>query len=158
MQICCLVLAPSFIAGSIYLTLKHLVMYCGPQYSRLKPRLYPWIFVGCDFGSIVLQAIGGGVAASAGDSNDPKLLDAGNGLIVAGISFQVATMAVCGVLAADFFIRFLKSKPSLSSQEKPDKTAYEAELSDVKKHRNFKLFCFAIIFAYITVLIRSIYR
>ena len=87
LQICCLVLAPSFIAGAIYLTVKHLVLYCGPQYSRLKPRLYPWVFVGCDLGSIVLQAVGGGLAASAGKKSSLKLLNAGNGLIVAGISF-----------------------------------------------------------------------
>jgi hypothetical protein len=45
-QICCLVLAPSFLAAGIYVTLKHLVIYCGPENSRLKPRLYPWIFIG----------------------------------------------------------------------------------------------------------------
>ncbi len=158
MQICCIVLAPSFVAGSIYLTLKHLVGYCGPQYSKLKPHLYPWTFVGCDLGSIILQAIGGGVAASAGSSGDPKLLDAGNGLIVAGISFQVATMVVCGVLAADFFLRFLKTKPGSTAQEKPDKTPYEKDLHDGKKPTKFRIFCIAIVFAYVTVLIRCIYR
>ena len=158
MQICCLVLAPSFIAGAIYLTMKHLVIYCGPQYSRLKPRLYPWVFVGSDLGSIVLQAIGGGVAASAGNSANPKLLDAGNGLIVAGIVFQVVTMVVCGTLATDFFIRFLKTKPNSISQEKPNKTPYEKDLGEGKKHRNFKMFCGAIMLAYVTVLIRCIYR
>lgn len=158
MQICCLVLAPSFVAGAIYLTMKHLVIYCGPQYSRLKPRLYPWIFVGCDLGSIVLQAIGGGVAASAGKSADRTLLHAGNALIVAGISFQVATMTVCGILGADFFFRFFRTKPSSITEEKPDKTPYERDLSEPKKHRNFKLFCAAIALAYVTVLIRCIYR
>ena len=86
-QICCLVLAPSFLAAGIYVTLKHLVIYCGPENSRLKPRLYPWVFIGCDFGSIVLQAIGGGVASAAGDhGSKPGLLKSGNGLIVAGVS------------------------------------------------------------------------
>jgi hypothetical protein len=37
-QICCLVLAPSFLAAGIYLCLKHMVLYCGPEYSRLKAR------------------------------------------------------------------------------------------------------------------------
>jgi hypothetical protein len=93
-QICCLVLAPSFLAAGIYVTLKHLVIYCGPEHSRLKPRLYPWIFIGCDFGSIVLQAIGGGTAAAAGNRGaNKKLLDAGDALIVAGIAFQVATVS-----------------------------------------------------------------
>ena len=68
MQICCLVLGPSFVAAAIYLTLKHFVLYCGPEHSWLKARLYPWVFVGCDFASIVMQAIGGGVAAGGGSS------------------------------------------------------------------------------------------
>lgn len=46
MQICCLVLAPSFLAAGIYLTLKHVVLYCGPEHSWLKASLYPWIFIG----------------------------------------------------------------------------------------------------------------
>ena len=54
-QICCLVLAPSFLAAGIYVTLKHVVMYCGAENSRLKPRLIPWIFIGLDFGSIVCE-------------------------------------------------------------------------------------------------------
>lgn len=52
---------------------------------------------GSDLGSIILQAIGGGVAAAAGDRGDERdqaLLDAGNGLIIAGIGFQIATMVV----------------------------------------------------------------
>lgn len=80
-------LAPSFLAAGVYLTLKHMVLYCGPEHSKLKARLYAWVFIGCDFGSIVLQALGGGIAAAAGDrDSDPSLLDAGNGLTVARIA------------------------------------------------------------------------
>ncbi|ETI22850.1 hypothetical protein G647_06927 [Cladophialophora carrionii CBS 160.54] len=156
-QICCLVLAPSFLAAGIYVTLKHLVIYCGAENSRLKPRLYPWIFIGCDFGSIVLQAIGGGIAASAGDHNaDPKLLDAGNGLIVAGIAFQVATMSVCGLLILDYYIRFQRAKKTKSRAHAGSE--YEKRSAVPNEARNFRLFCFAIGMAYTTILIRCIYR
>lgn len=158
-QICCLVLAPSFLAAGIYLTLKHMVLYCGPEHSRLKPRLYPWIFIGCDFGSIVLQALGGGVAASAGDrASNPKLLKVGNGLIVAGIATQVATMAVCALLMIDFFIRFHKVKKGSSSSATTESSEWEKNRSDVKVRRNFRIFCFAIALAFTTTLIRCIYR
>jgi hypothetical protein len=109
LQICCLVLGPSFVAAAIYLTLKHFVLYCGPQHSLLKPRLYPWIFIGCDFGSIVLQACGGGMAAAGGTTNK-KLIDGGNNLIVAGIAFQVVTMAVCGALVLVYIFRYRKAR------------------------------------------------
>jgi hypothetical protein len=156
-QICCLVLAPSFLAAGIYVTLKHLVIYCGPENSRLKPRLYPWVFIGCDFGSICLQAIGGGVASAATDhSTNRKLLDAGNGLIVAGIAFQVATMGVCGLLILDYYIRFQRAKKA-KSQAHID-SEYEKRSTVPHEARNFRLFCFAIAGAYFTILIRCIYR
>ena len=157
-QICCLVLAPSFNAAAIYLTLKHMVLYCGPEHSRLKARLYPWIFIGCDFGSIVLQAIGGGTAAAAGDKgSSPKLLDAGNGLIVAGIAFQVATMAVCGLFMADYFRRFHRARKASSSNGDYG-SEWEKNRSDPKARRNFRIFCYSIAISFVAILIRCIYR
>jgi hypothetical protein len=156
-QICCLVLAPSFLAAGIYVTLKHLVIYCGPEHSRLKPRLIPWIFIGCDFGSIVLQAIGGGTAAAAGNhGQNKKLLDAGDALIVAGIAFQVATMAVCGVFMLDYFIRFQRAKKAKSAAHL--ESEYEKNTADPKTSRNFRIFCFAIGLAFLTIFIRCVYR
>ncbi|OBT70174.1 hypothetical protein VE03_00331 [Pseudogymnoascus sp. 23342-1-I1] len=151
MQICCIILGPSFLAACVYLTMKHLVLHFGPEHSLLKPRLYPWIFVGCDLGSIVLQAIGGGVAASAGDTGNKKLLDAGNGLIVAGISFQVATMAVCGLLVAAYIFRYKKaSRAGTLTTEKNDYNPGEK--------RKLRIFCVAIAVSYITILTRCVYR
>lgn len=43
MQVCCLILAPSFLAAGIYLTIKHLVIHLGQESSRLAPRWYTWI-------------------------------------------------------------------------------------------------------------------
>ena len=166
-QICCLVLAPSFLAAAVYVTLKHVVLYCGPEHSRLKPRLYPWVFIGMDFGSIVLQAIGGGVA-SAADSNTKdgaKLAHAGDGLIVAGIAFQVFTMAVCALLMADYFRSFLRAKKALRSSRAMDGvpgsewgSEWEKNRSDPKVKKNFRLFCIAIAFAFVAIWIRCIYR
>ncbi|KAF2032118.1 RTA1-domain-containing protein [Setomelanomma holmii] len=156
LQICALVLGPSFVAAAIYLTLKHFVLYCGPQYSLLKPRLYPWAFVGCDFGSMVLQGIGGGMAA-AGGTNNKKLIDAGNQMIVAGIAFQVVTMAVCGLLVLVYIIRYKKGASKRNSID--EKSAYHHD-RDNGAHPLWKIktFGFVVALAYITVLIRCIYR
>ena len=156
LQICCLVLGPSFVAAAIYLTLKHFVLYCGPQHSLIKARLYPWIFIGCDFGSIVLQACGGGMAAAGGTTNK-SLIDGGNKLIVAGIAFQVVTMAVCGILVLVYIFRYRNA----SKQNKPigEKSAYETDKeTGAAGLRRVKLFGWLIFLAYITVLIRCIYR
>jgi hypothetical protein len=157
-QICCLVLAPSFVAAAIYLTLKHVVLYYGPEYSRLKPRLYPWVFIGADFGSIVLQAIGGGVASSAGDTDSPKLLKAGDDLIVAGIAFQVATMALCGLLVFDYFLRFQKARRMSGSQSQLEKEVEPPRELPVQTAVQQKVFIGAVVLAYFGVLIRCIYR
>ena len=157
MQICCLVLAPSFLAACIYLTLKHLVLFFGPEHSVIRPRLYPWIFVGCDIGSMALQGIGGGVAASA--STKPQLLDVGNGLIIAGIAFQVATMSVCGLLVCLYIWRFKKAKKAGASvSSTAEKSQYHSVSTDPKERKKLMIFCTAIALAYFAILIRCIYR
>jgi hypothetical protein len=156
LQICALVLGPSFIAAAIYLTLKHFVLYCGPQYSVIKARLYPWIFVGCDFGSMVLQGIGGGMAAAGGTKNK-KLIDGGNSMIVAGIAFQVATMAVCGLLVLIYIIRYKKGTSGRNAVG--EKSAYhlDKESTSVSLWK-VRVFGGMVCLAYLTVLIRCIYR
>ena len=104
-----------------------------------------------------VQALGGGIAASAGDHvANPKLLHAGNGLIVAGIAFQVATMAVCGLFMIDFFIRFKRAKKANSQGTM--QSEYEKHQNVPKEARNFRMFCYAIGVAFITIWIRCIYR
>ena len=151
LQIVCLVLAPTFVAAGVYLTLKHIILNLGPQHSILKPRLFTWIFIGCDIGSLILQAAGGGVAAAAGN-DDMAMLKAGDDIIVAGIAFQVATMAVFGVFALIFFVRVFKRGDGFTGEKNLDTGAS----SIVPKWMPFLVG--GEIFAYFTVLIRSIYR
>ncbi|KAJ5104036.1 hypothetical protein N7532_004565 [Penicillium argentinense] len=146
LQIFCLILAPTFIAAGIYLTLKHIIVYIGPEYSRLNPKLFTWIFIGCDVGSIILQAAGGGVANAAGTDQD--MINAGNNIIIAGIAFQVATMSICGILALDFFIASRKHWRGGSPRE---------DMTEKRGKRMWWGFS-AEVAAYTTVLIRCIYR
>ncbi|CZS96125.1 related to phospholipid-translocating ATPase [Rhynchosporium agropyri] len=97
LQIVALILGPSFIAAGIDLTLKHIVIYFGAQYSLIKPALYTWGFIGLDIFSILLQAAGGGLAASG--ESDRKLLDIGNTVILVGIALQVFQLVVFGIVS-----------------------------------------------------------
>lgn len=148
LQIVLLILGPVFIAAGVYLTLKHVMLYMGPEHSRLKPKLFTWIFIGCDILSLILQAVGGGVAASAGRTNQ-NLLDVGNGIIIAGIVFQVATMSSCGILAIEFFVNFMRR-----GRDTLDEKEYENGGSRTK----LKVVIGSLVSAYTTVLIRCIYR
>jgi hypothetical protein len=86
-QIVLLIFAPSFLAAGIYLTLKHIVIQFGSEWSRLRPAWYTYIFIGCDITSLAMQSAGGALAATA-DPGD-SLQDVGTNLMIAGIIFQV---------------------------------------------------------------------
>ncbi|KAL4782633.1 RTA1 like protein-domain-containing protein [Aspergillus varians] len=151
-QITCLILGPSFIAAGIYWSLKHIVLFLGADKSRLRPGLYPWIFIGCDAGSIVLQAVGGGLAAAGDD--DEGLVNAGNNIMVAGIAFQVVTMGICGLLGVDLVYRVWRRRGH-GGGEGDGEGREKHSLAD---GRRFYLFCAAEVWAYVTVLVRCIYR
>jgi RTA1 like protein len=60
----CLTLGPVFMAAAIYLCLGRIVIVYGEEISRIRARTYTVIFMGCDILSLVVQAVGGGMAAS----------------------------------------------------------------------------------------------
>ena len=134
----------AFLAAGIYLTLKHMVIALGREYSRLRPKYYTWFFICCDFFSLVLQGIGGGLAATA---NTDTVLNAGSNLMLSGIVIQVFTLAAFGVLVADYFRHVLASRSQLS----PD-------AQSLLNSRRFHLFLGSIVVAYTTIMIRCIYR
>jgi hypothetical protein len=86
-QIVLLIFAPSFLAAGIYLTLKHVVLQFGQEWSRIRPNWYTYIFISCDISSLAMQSAGGAMAAMA----DPgeKIGDIGTNLMIAGIIWQV---------------------------------------------------------------------
>lgn len=144
-QICCLTLAPAFLAAGIYLTLKHIVICFGEEHSYLKPKHYTWIFISCDFFALVLQGAGGGIAATSIDK--PSLQKVGNDLMMAGISLQVITLFVFGIMASIYCYRLLKS----TSGPLPSS-------GHVWKSTSFRLFLGGFLVAFTTIFIRCIYR
>jgi hypothetical protein len=77
MQIVAIILGPTLVCVGLYLTLKHIVNVLNPSLSRFSPKLYPIFFVPADVSCLVIQAIGGGIAASAGKTKF-SLLQHGN--------------------------------------------------------------------------------
>ena len=114
--------------------------------SRLKPRQYTWIFIPIDFSCIALQAVGGGLAASAGNTGKLSVLNAGNNIIVTGIVLQVVNLVVFGAVGAEYAWRLRKHKAELGAK------------LDYAKNGKFRAFIVAVSIAYLTVLIRTTYR
>ncbi|KAI1407024.1 RTA1-domain-containing protein [Hypoxylon sp. FL1857] len=147
-QICAIILAPTLICISIYLTLKHVTLSLNPALSRLRPRLYPLIFVPADVSCLILQAIGGSLAASAGYDN-PDLLLSGDRVIIAGIALQSAVLGFFGVMVVDYCLRIRRWVAS--GEATPEALA-------TWNDRRFRMFCYAVAGAYSGILIRCIYR
>lgn len=150
-QIVCLILAPSLLSASIDLTLKHVVIVFGAQTSRIRPALYTWVFIGLDVTSIVIQAIGGAVAASAtaNDSVNRSMLDTGNNLMLAGIIVQVAQLIAFAAVTIDYIVR---TKKYYKTRPVPEIGQFYLA------SKAFKGFCLAIVVAFCAILIRCIYR
>lgn len=146
-QICCLTLAPAFNSAAIYLILKHLVRVFGREFSRLRPKYYTWIFISADLGALILQGAGGGIASTADD--DQHMMNIGDGLMLAGVSWQVATLVIFAIAGADFTIRRYRALASA-----PLSGSAKATFEDTK----FRLFMGAYLLAYVTILARCVYR
>ena len=166
-QILFLILAPTLIAASISLTFKHLVLYYGPEHSMIRPRLYPWVFVGSDFVSIVIQGMGGAIAAasSGSDNPDPEKAELGSNLLIAGVSFQVVNMVVCGGIMMVYVHRYRAARNPAGRLGSSDTTVTyhsgacpESSVRTPRQDLQAKRFIWAITAAYIAIIIRCIYR
>ncbi|MCJ1404949.1 hypothetical protein MMC11_008175 [Xylographa trunciseda] len=145
MQICCLIMAPAFLAAGIYLTLMHMVNTFGTQWSPIRPRLYPWIFISCDFLSLVLQAAGGATAATAG--YNVSLANIGGNIMLAGIVWQVFTLIVFAGLSGAYFRRVHVNRSEMT-----------ASALAVFESRKFRLFLVAITIGFTTIFVRCAFR
>ncbi|KAG9228552.1 RTA1 like protein-domain-containing protein [Amylocarpus encephaloides] len=133
--------APAFLAGGIYLTLKHIIIIYGRKFSRIAPRLYTWIFVFADIASIVIQSLGA-VVASRGTN-----VKRGNDIMMVGLSSQVATLIIFGIMALDVFLKIRSYRGQ-----------WNASTLALRHTKRFKGLLIAIVIAYTTITIRCIYR
>ncbi|EXJ58854.1 hypothetical protein A1O7_06284 [Cladophialophora yegresii CBS 114405] len=145
-QICCLILGPAFNSAAIYLVLKHITLCFGPEFSRIKPKWYTWIFITGDLVSLVLQAIGGGMAATANDNQSQQ--DTGDNLMMAGIAFQVVTLFFFGTAASWYVFQRWKGQ----------NVPFTPEAVHFLGSTKFRLFVYGFVLAYVAIVVRCIYR
>lgn len=150
MQIVCLTIAPAFLAAGIYLTLSRIVITFGPDNSHIKPLSYPRIFIPCDVISLLLQAIGGGIASVA--SHQDKSPNLGDHIMVAGLSFQVVTLLMFQLLCLDFMIKTLRRMRTMGD------AALDPKHAALRGSTKFRAFLVALALATFCIFIRSIYR
>lgn len=98
-----------------------------------------------DFISLVLQGGGGGLAATADDKAGS---DAGRGIMLAGVVFQVVSLLVFTGLWLEFAVRLRGVRES----------AREARFADLRATKKFAWFQYAFGAAIVLIFIRSVYR
>ncbi|KAI1472351.1 RTA1-domain-containing protein [Daldinia caldariorum] len=154
MQICCLTIAPAFLAAGIYLCIRRIVFAFGPENSRIPPEYYTRIFIPCDVISLVLQAGGGGLASSAFHTGGSP--DTGDHIMIAGLAFQVFMLLVFMLLSLDFLANTLRRRRALGSAA----TALDQDpsLAAMRRSRLFKAFPAALALSTVCVFWRSVYR
>lgn len=112
--------------------------------------MYTYIFVGCDILALVLQAIGGGMAATAKDHKGSRT---GVNIMIAGLISQVITMTLFLALWADFALRTRRAKISGSfSRLQPQ--LYE----QLRSNKDFTFLQWSLLAAAILIFVRCIYR
>ncbi|KAI2781338.1 RTA1-domain-containing protein [Daldinia loculata] len=152
MQICCLTIAPAFLAAGIYLCIRKIVFAFGPENSRIPPKYYTRIFIPCDIVSLILQAAGGGLASSAFHTGETT--DTGDNIMIAGLAFQVFTLLVFMLLSIDFLINTLRRRRTLGSAALDQDPALIA----MRNSWMFKAFPPALALSTICIFWRSVFR
>ncbi|KAK7984049.1 parasitic phase-specific protein psp-1 protein [Apiospora arundinis] len=153
MQIICLTIGPAFLAAGIYFCLQRIVCIFGPENSRLKPELYPRIFIPCDAVSLVLQAVGGALASIALHTGDA--LAPGNNIMMAGLCFQVVTIVIFMALAADFTLRTYRRVQAVGGNAALDQSCAVVKIRNSFK---FRACLIAIAVSTLAILWRSTFR
>ncbi|KAF4828989.1 Glutamyl-tRNA(Gln) amidotransferase subunit A [Colletotrichum tropicale] len=106
MQIVCITVAPVFFSAAIYVLLSQIINHLDPSLSRVKPKLFYWIFIPADVVSLILQAVGGG---SSSVSTTKEAVDRGVNISLAGLVFQVFSLVVFTILFMDYMVRYNRS-------------------------------------------------
>ena len=140
----CLTIAPAFLSAAVYLCLARIIVVYGEHLSRFRPGTYTLVFCGCDIFSLVLQAAGGGIASGANTASQDRL---GINLMLAGLSVQVASLALFGLCCGEFAYRLSK-----------DPQSWSLEYAGLYQRKIFKAFLCGLCIATLTIFIRSAFR
>ncbi|CAM1509006.1 Fc.00g027450.m01.CDS01 [Cosmosporella sp. VM-42] len=108
-QIVFITTGPVFYTASIYVTLSKTIQFLAPEISRIKPKLFYWIFIPADMVCLVLQAAGGALSTTSQGSSQT-----GVDIAMAGLALQVAVLVIFSALFGDYMVRYFRSRTSQS--------------------------------------------
>lgn len=122
--LCCLTIGPTFFTAAIYFCLAHVVRFYG-SVSRFSPRTYQTCFIISDVVAVLMQGGGGALSSIA---TDFRTLNTGIRVMIAGLSWQVASIVLFILFSIDLACRIQRvpeteKQLQLSTLPKPTRLA-----------------------------------
>ncbi|KAJ3510368.1 hypothetical protein NLJ89_g4712 [Agrocybe chaxingu] len=156
-QIIGTILGPTPLLAATFVISERLIERLGASYSRLSPKWYTILFITCDVVSLVIQGVGGGIAASA------ETLDGANQggrIMLGGIVLQLIVIVVYSIFAIEFMTRYFLRKPipSRLPEGSVNSGSSQVTLSHGILTKRLGLMCIALGFSTLVLFIRAIYR
>ncbi|KAL1718144.1 RTA1 like protein-domain-containing protein [Schizophyllum commune] len=148
MQIVCTILGPTPLLAAQFIISALMISRLGHKYSRFVPKIYTSVFFCCDIIALVIQAVGGGMAATALDQN--KDADKGGNIMLGGICFQLAVIVFFIIVSAEYVYRYANDSPA--------KRTGEADTHRGPLTKKMLLLFSSVSFVLVCLFIRSIYR
>lgn len=139
----------ALLTAGIYLSFGRIIVVIRADNPKFERKAYTYVFIGCDLLALVPQAIGGGMAATAGDKDSSRT---GVNIMIAGLMSQIIIMTLFLALWGEFplRVRHAKISSSLSCAQPP---LYDY-LSSTK---NFSCFQWSLLIATLLIYMRCIY-
>ncbi|OAX38287.1 RTA1 like protein, partial [Rhizopogon vinicolor AM-OR11-026] len=148
MQLVGTILAPTPLVAANFIILGKIIGQVGPQFSRLTPRMYTIIFCSFDVACLVVQGLGGAVAARS--VSQTKSASMGGNIMLAGIAAQLVAIAVYVAFAVEVFLRFKYNAPV--------RYVDALEKNQRSMSKNLQIMLFGMGFCTLCIFIRSVYR
>ncbi|EAU86411.2 hypothetical protein CC1G_05405 [Coprinopsis cinerea okayama7 len=149
-QIVATIVGPTPLLAANFVIFGRIIRCLGTSYSRLAPRWYMMIFFACDFLSLVIQAVGGAIAAQA---ETLEGANRGGNIMLGGIAFQLSVIVFYSILVLEYFTRFMKDRPVNTIKPSHKDYAPRGELT-----KELKFMLAALSFNTLCLFIRAIYR
>jgi len=145
-QISCTIIAPTPLVAANFVILGMIIDRLGDHYSRLSTKWYIITFCSFDVVSLVVQAVGGGIASTA---NTHKGAVLGGHIMLGGIVFQLFSLIVYVICATEFFLRFFSDTPIRESSKRQSREPVD---------KRMKIMICGLIFSTVCLFIRAVYR
>ncbi|KAL9603706.1 MAG: hypothetical protein Q9219_001025 [cf. Caloplaca sp. 3 TL-2023] len=154
-QISTLIFSPAFFAAGIYIVLGYIIRIFGASTSPyLTAKQYLWVFCTIDFFSLLLQAVGGGMASAAGSEPDGNVKP-GTDTMIAGIVFQlVSNVVFAGLLSSVLAKTHRTGKGILNVDDLP----FSLKARPATTTKRLRILAGATAVSTLALIVRGIYR